>query len=346
MNFASDNWAGCAPEIAAAISAESARIAPAYGADALTKSVERTFAEIFERDVTVFFVPTGTAANALSLAALARPAGIAFVHREGHANTDECGAPEYLGDLKLIGLDGPGAKISRNALAAALERYAPNPGRHGQPVALSLSQLTECGTAYSVPETAALAALAHEAGLGVHLDGARFANAVDGLGMSPAELSWKAGVDVMSFGATKGGCWQAEAVIFFDRDKARDFAYLRKRSGHVVSKARFVAAQFAAYLDDGLWLRLAGHANERAASLAAGIEAAGGRLAWPTAGNKVFAILPNEATAALRTAGAAFYEWESDDALLASDESLIRLVCSFATTDAEIAQFLAALAKG
>lgn len=139
-------------------------MAPAYGADALTKSVEAKFSEMFEREVAVFFVPTGTAANALSLAALARPAGIAFVHREGHANTDECGAPEYLGDLKLIGLDGPGARISRNALASALERYAPNPGRHGQPVALSLSQLTECGTAYSVPETAALAALAHEAG--------------------------------------------------------------------------------------------------------------------------------------------------------------------------------------
>ncbi|MCC6735394.1 MAG: low specificity L-threonine aldolase, partial [Bauldia sp.] len=344
--FASDNWAGCAPEIAAALAAESARVAPAYGADALTKSVEAKFSEMFEREVAVFFVPTGTAANALSLAALARPAGIAFVHREGHANTDECGAPEYLGDLKLIGLDGPGARISRNALASALERYAPNPGRHGQPVALSLSQLTECGTAYSVPETAALAALAHEAGLGVHLDGARFANAVAGLGMSPAELSWKAGVDVMSFGGTKGGCWQAEAVIFFEPQRARDFPYLRKRAGHQVSKARFVAAQFAAYLDDGLWLRLAGHANQCAASLAAGIEAVGGRLAWPTDGNEVFAILPNTAIAALRRAGAQFYEWESDDASPGSDEGLIRLVCSFATTDVEIGRFLAALEKG
>lgn len=346
MNFASDNWAGCAPEIAAAISAESNRTAPAYGADALTKSVEAKFGEIFERDVAVFFVPTGTAANALSLAALARPAGIAFVHREGHANTDECGAPEYLGDLKLVGLDGPGAKIGRTSLAAALQRYAPNPGRHGQPVALSLSQLTECGTAYSVPETAALTALAHAAGLGVHLDGARFANAVEGLGMSPAEMSWKAGVDVMSFGGTKGGCWQAEAVIFFDPAKARDFPYLRKRSGHAVSKARFVAAQFAAYLDDGLWLRLAGHANRSAASLAAGIEAAGGRLAWPTDGNEVFAILPNAAIAALRGAGAKLYEWESDDVPLGGDEGLIRLVCSFATSAEEIGRFHAVLARG
>lgn len=346
MNFASDNWAGCAPEIAAAIAAENDRVAPAYGADPLTRAVERKFAEVFEHEVAVFFVPTGTAANALALAAFSSPGGLAFLHAEAHANTDEGGAPEFLGDLKLIGLDGPGAKVRRDGLAAAIARYAPNAGRHGQPVALSLSQLTEAGTAYAVPETAALAALAHDAGLGVHMDGARFGNAVEGLGMSPAEMTWKAGVDVLSFGGTKGGCWQAEAVIFFDPARAREFPYLRKRSGHAMSKARFVAAQFAAYLEDDLWLRLAARANGSAAALAEGIEAAGGRLAWPRDGNEVFAVLHGAQIAELKRAGAAFYDWQAEEAGVGADHGLIRLVCSFATTQEDVERFVAVISKG
>ncbi|MCW5713641.1 MAG: low specificity L-threonine aldolase [Bauldia sp.] len=346
MNFASDNWAGCAPEIAAAIAAENDRVAPAYGSDPLTKAVERKFAEVFEHEVAVFFVPTGSAANALALSAFARPGGLALLHREAHANTDEAGAPEFLADLKLIGLDGPGAKIRRDTLAAAIERCAPDAGRHGQPVAISLTQLTEFGTAYSVPETAALSALAHEAGLGVHMDGARFGNAVEGLGMSPAEMTWKAGVDVLSFGGTKGGCWQAEAVVFFDPARAREFPYLRKRAGHAVSKARFVAAQFAAYLEDDLWLRLAARANGSAAALAEGIEAAGGSLAWPRDGNEVFAILHETTIAELKREGASFYDWQADEAGVVADHGLVRLVCSFATTREDVERLVAIISRG
>lgn len=350
MNFASDNWAGAAPEIVAAIAAEAGRPAPAYGADALTKSVEAKFAEIFERDVAVFFVATGTAANALSLSALAKPAGLVFCHTEAHINSDEAGAPEYLAGIKLIGLDGPAARITPQALRGGLERYAADSNRHGQPVAVSISQLTELGAAYSTPAIAALADIAHRAGISLHMDGARFATALDAQGFSPAEMTWKAGVDVLSFGATKNGCIAAEAVVFFDPARADAFPYLRKRSGHVVSKARFIAAQFDAYFTDDLWLRLAATANAMATRLADGISEAGGRIAWPTDGNEVFAIIPTEAAARLRAAGASFYDWEpaglvADMAPQAS-ETLVRLVASFATTEADVDGFVGLLAAG
>jgi threonine aldolase len=346
MNFASDNWAGAAPEIAAALSAEAERVAPSYGVDPLTKEVEAEFARIFEREVAVFFVASGTAANALALSAFARPGGLAFGHLDAHVNTDEAGAAEFLGDLKMIALDGPGGKIAPSELTAAVARFAPNANRHGQPVAVSLSQLTELGTAYSVPEVGALAAIARGAGLAIHMDGARFASAVEGTGATPAELTWKAGVDALSFGGTKGGCWQAEAVVFFDPAKARDFQFIRKRSGHLISKARFVAAQFKAYLEDDLWLRLAGHANGMAARLADGIVAAGGRTAWPVDGNEVFAILPKLTLDRLRDAGAKFYDWAAARGALVQPgpkEGMVRLVTSFATTDDEVEAFVAGL---
>ncbi len=303
MNFASDNWAGVAPPITAALAEEAGRTAPSYGGDPLTAEVEAAFTRVFEHEVAVFFVATGTAANALALSAFARPGGLVFCHAESHANTDEGGAAEFLGDLKLIGLAGPAAKIAPAELAAAAASYAPNPNRHGQPVALSLSQLTELGAAYRAAEIAALAAIARRAGLAVHVDGARFGNAVAATGATPAELTWKAGVDALSFGGTKGGCWQAEAVIFFDPGRAREFRYIRKRSGHLLSKSRFVAAQFKAYLEGGLWLTLAANANAMAGRLAVGIAAAGGRLGWPADGNEVFAILPRATIARLEAAG-------------------------------------------
>lgn len=347
MNFASDNWAGIAEPIAEALAAAAAGPAPAYGGDALTKAVERRFSDLFEREVAVFLVATGTAANTLGLSSLARPGGLVFCHKEAHINTDEGAASEFLTSLKLIGLDGANGKLTPESLAAAIDRYPPDPGRHGRPVALSLSNLTEYGTAYSPDEVTLLAALARKAGLGVHMDGARFGNAVAGLGVSPAELTWKAGVDVLSFGGTKGGCWLAEAIVFFDPNQAADFAYIRKRAGHTISKQRFIAAQFQAYLGDDLWLRLAANANAMAQQLGEGIAAAGGRLAWPPAGNELFAILPKAVLAKARAAGATFYEWEPDwlpeAERPAAEESIIRLVASYATTGEEIEAFLATL---
>jgi threonine aldolase len=345
MNFASDNWTGVADPIGEAIAAASGGAVPAYGADALTAEAKRAFSDLFERDVAVFFVATGTAANALSLSTLARPGGIAFCHRQAHINNDEGGATEFLADLKLIGLDGAAGKLRPEALAAAVSRYAPDPGRHGRPVAVSLSNLTEAGTAYSVGEVSAIAAIAKDAGLAVHMDGARFANAVAGLGISPADLTWKAGVDILSFGGTKNGCWLAEAIVILDPAMAEGVNYIRKRAGHQPSKQRFFAAQFAAYLKDGLWLTLASHANGMAKILAAGIVAAGGRLAWPADGNEVFAIVTKPAAARARTAGAMFYEWEPDhvEADPGKDECLLRFVTSFATREEEVARLLAVL---
>jgi threonine aldolase len=349
MNFASDNWAGAAPQIADAMAEEAKKIAPAYGGDDLTAEVTAMFSRLFERDVAVFFVATGTAANALALSALARPSGLVFCHADAHVNTDEGGAAEFLAAVKLIGLDGAAGKIAPAALDGAIKRFPPNAGRYGQPVAVSLSQLTEHGTAYAAAEIAALAASAKRANIAVHMDGARFGNAVAGLGASPAELTWKAGVDVLSFGGSKGGCWQAEAVVFFDKGRADEFAYIRKRSGHLLSKHRLIAAQFRAYLHDDLWLTLAGHANAMALRLAKGIVGAGGRIAWPRGGNEVFAIIQRDSLDAARAARAAFYEWPADafpvDERPGADEALVRLVTSFATTDAEVDRFLATLSE-
>lgn len=344
MNFASDNWAGAAEPIAAALAAEASAVAPAYGGDWLTRTVEEQFSQLFEREVAVFLVGTGTAANALALSTFARPAGLGFCHKDAHVNTDEGGATEFLAGLKLIGLDGAAGKILPQELAAAIARFPPSATRYGQPATLSLSQLTEFGTAYSVAEVAALVDITKSAGLAVHMDGARFGNAVAGLNATPAEITWKAGVDVLSFGGTKCGCWQAEAVVVFDPAKADQLPYLRKRSGHLISKSRFVAAQFRAYLTDGLWLGLAAQANGRARILADGIIAAGGRIAWPVDGNEVFTILPRADLARAREAGATFHEWPADTLAAArrprADEMLVRLVTSFATSEAAVTQFV------
>ena len=350
MNFASDNWAGAAAPVAEALVAAAGDPAPAYGGDRLTAEVTERFSELFEREAAVFLVPTGTAANALSVSAMAWPTGLLFCHRDAHINTDEGGAAEFLAGLKLIGLDGARGKIGPDALAAAIARYPADDVHHGRPVGVSLTQLTEYGTAYSIAELTALSRIARRAGIAVHMDGARFANAVASLGASPAELTWKVGVDVLSFGGTKGGCWMAEAIVVFDPALAESIATLRKRAGHLVSKHRLIAAQMLAYLENGLWLDLARHANRMAAMLADAVTAAGGRLAWPADGNELFAILPRTALARAKEAGATFYEWYPNWAPAerppAEDEALVRLVTSFATTEADVERFGELIGKG
>lgn len=323
MNFRSDNVTGIAPEILAAIAAANTGDAPSYGADPITARVTRRFAEIFERDVVAFPLATGTAANALALAALTPPWGAVYCHEESHVQTDECGAPEfYAGGAKLIGLPGADAKFGPAAVEARMVEQGVV--HHAQPAAISISQVTEAGTLYTPAEIGALGALARRHGLALHMDGARFANAVAALGCAPAEITWRAGVDVLSFGATKNGALAAEAVIFFDPEKAVDFAYRRKRGGHLLSKMRFLSAQLDAYLANGLWLRNAMHANRVAARLAEGLAPiAGARLRYPTQANEVFVDLPERAIRALAEAGFGFHRWGGESS------RCLRLVAAF-----------------
>lgn len=339
INFASDNVAGCAPEIMAALAEAMRGTAPSYGADALTQALEARLAEVFERPVTAFPVATGTAANALSLASLVPPWGAVLCHRTAHIESDECGAPEfYTGGAKLVLLDGPHGKIAPEALAEAMPAGARFDVHHVQPRALSLTQATEAGTVYSVDEIAALCDAAHARGLKVHMDGARFANAVASLGCTPAEASWKAGVDVLSFGGTKNGCLAAEAVVFFDNQAAADFPFRRKRAAHLFSKMRVLSAQLDAYLRDDLWLRLARNANARARALADGLARLPGvALTHPVEANEIFVRLPESIWTGLPARGIRFAPWNP-----ALREA--RFVTAFDTTEETVEAVLAAAA--
>jgi threonine aldolase len=345
MNFASDNAAGVAPAILKAIAAANDGFALAYGDDQVTRRVERRFCEIFERDVAVFLVPTGTAANALALAHLTPVWGAVMCHREAHIIANECGAPEFFGGgLRLVGLDGVGGKLAPATLGVTLDRYRGHSPHQVVPAMVSLTQATEAGTIYRIDEVAALAALAHERGLTVHMDGARFGNAIARLGVTPAEATWRAGVDVLSFGATKGGALAAEAVVFFDPAQAAGMAERRKRAGHLVSKHRFMAAQFEAFFADDLWLDLAHHANRMADRLATALVALGLVPVWKVEANLVFVLLPQSLHRHLHAAGAQYYAFHSDSlpgrAEIPSDHVLVRLVTSFATTEADIEAFV------
>lgn len=351
MNFASDNWAGASDKVIAAISAANAGAAPAYGTDPLTARVRDRLVDLFERELEVFLVPTGTGANALALAALAPSWGGAVICHEGaHVHADEGGASEFYSAVKFVPVAGIGGKITPAGLKQAIETYPrhhPNVHQVAATV-LSLTNLTECGTAYTADEMTQLCLQAQEAGLRVHLDGARFANAVAHLQAAPSALTWRAGVDILTFGATKNGCLMAEALVVFDRNLAEAVARLRMRAGHLVSKQRFIAAQYDAWLADEHWLDLAEHANAMAARLAAGIRANGAaRLAFEPDGNEVFAVLPRTSAARLEQAGARFYQWGADsvaaDRRPGEDETLIRLVCAFATTTREVDRFLSVL---
>jgi threonine aldolase len=346
MNFASDNAAGIAPEILAAISRANEGAALAYGRDAWTRRVEERFVQVFAREAAVFLVPTGTAANALALAHLAPPWGAVLCHAEAHVATDECGAPEfYGGGLKLVGLAGEAGKIAPDTLQRALDAGQWGGPHHVSPTVLSLSQATEAGTIYRPEEIRELAEIAHGRGMLVHMDGARIANALARLNASPAQATWMAGVDVLSFGATKGGALAAEAVLFFDRAQGANMPERRKRGGHLLSKHRFLAAQLEAYLADDLWLKLARHANAMADRLAAGLAAADLVPVWPVEANEVFVALPARADERLSSAGAIYYPWATEflpeGVALKGDETLVRLVTSFATSVDEVDRFVA-----
>jgi threonine aldolase len=341
MNFASDNAAPVAPAILDALAEANRGYARGYGNDDWTRAVERRFGEIFERQVAAFLVPTGTAANALALAQVAPPWGVVLCHSESHIATDECGAPEFFGHgLKLVGVTGEAGKITHEGLQAALAGYGGHSPHEMIPAVLSISQATEAGTVYRTTEIATLAEIARQRSLALHMDGARFANALVRLNATPAEMTWRCGVDVLSFGATKGGALGAEAVIFFDPAAAAFFGERRKRGGHLLSKHRFIAAQLLAYLAEDRWLTLARHANAMADKLADGLTAIGLRPVWPVDANLVFVVLPRPLEAKLRAAGASYYIRSSESVAIGPDQVLIRLVTSFATIDADIAAFV------
>jgi threonine aldolase len=348
MFFASDNWAGAAPEIVAAVMREAMRFGAAYGESDLDRAVEARFSEIFERDVAVFFVATGSAANGLAMTAVERPGGVVFCHRESHMIEDECGGVEYLtGGARLFPVDGAAGKMDPAALRGAMARFTPGFVHSGQPMAVSVTQLTEAGGIYTPDEIRTIGKLAKERDLPLHMDGSRFANALVHLGVAPAEMTWKAGVDILSLGATKNGCIGAEAVVCFDAARAADLPYLRKRAGQLFSKSRFIAAQFDAWFCDGLWLKLAHHANAMAGRLRTGLAALpNAREAWATHGNEIFAILDRADAARLRQAGARFHDWHAphgEHLALAPDEMLVRLVTSFITKPEDVDRLLGAL---
>ncbi|MGY6628444.1 MAG: threonine aldolase family protein [Oceanicaulis sp.] len=331
MNFLSDTTAPAHPALIEAIARANEGFAPSYGADAISARVETRLKDLFETDLKMVLAVSGTAANALALSVLCPSDAMVLCHDEAHIHRDERGAPEFFtGGAKLLPLPGAHGKIDPEALDDALNQWPTDFVHAPPPAVLSLSQLNEAGCAYTLEEITALTAPARAAGLRIHMDGARFASALTGLGCSPAQLTWKSGVDVLCLGATKTGALAAEAVILFPSVMDR-FARLQarqKRAGHMAPKMRYIAAQLDAWLDNGLWLDLAASANRAAQRLVGGLtQIAGVSLAHPVDGNEVFARLDPAVAERLQAAGAGFYAWPDGSA---------RFVASWCTTDAEI----------
>ncbi len=343
MNFASDNHYGVHPRILEAMVQANAGSAPAYGGDDWTKKAEEQLSKVFEKDVRSFLVTTGTAANGLALSALTPSYGAVICHGEAHISVDECNSPEmFTGGAKILGLHGPAGKITPAMVEKTLKGFIR--GEHDpKPAAVSLTNSTELGTTYSPADVKAISNLIKPRGMKLHMDGARFANAVSGLGVTPAELTWKSGVDALSFGATKNGAMMLEAVVFFDTNLADDFIYRRMRGGQLVSKGRYLGAQMLAYLKDGLWLENARQANGLAAQLAEGLgKFKKIRIPNPVQANEVFAIMPRALNDKLLASGAKFYDWMPDSlgTAIAEDEIFVRFVLSYATPEADVRKFL------
>jgi threonine aldolase len=339
MNFASDNAAPISPEILHAIEAASHGYAGSYGADEVTKNLAARARDIFETDLSIYPVGTGTAANALALATLVHPYGAVICADEAHIATDECGAPEfYMSGAKLITLPSSDGRITPMQIETAMARAIDGGVHHVLPEAVSMTQATEWGTVYAADEIAEIGEASRRRGLHLHMDGARFANALAHTGATPAELSWKAGIDVLSFGATKNGAMAAEAVIFFNPALAAGFERRRKRAGQLWSKMRFLSAQLLAYLENDLWLRNAGHANAMAAALAEGLAALPGvKLMQKVQANELFVAMPDELIEALHGEGAVFYRWID---VPGEPNPVIRLVTSFATRKEDVEKFV------
>jgi threonine aldolase len=331
MRFFSDNAAPAHPKVIEAIAASN-RLDTAYDGDEWSARLDGAFSDLFEKQVRAFWVTTGTAANCLALAALCPPYRAILCPKDAHIEVDEAGAPAFFtGGAKLVLLDGPGAKVTPETVAAACDAIRDDV-HQVQPAAISITNPTEYGLVYRAAEVAAIGELAKQRGLALHMDGARFANALATTGQSPADVTWRAGVDALSFGFTKNGGLNAEALILFRTDLANEIAVRRKRAGHLLSKGRMLAAQILALLEEGLWLDNARAANAAAQTLAT---AAVDRLAYPVEANELFLRVTDAEAAHLRAQGADFYEWGPGQ---------IRFVTSWDSNAEAISQLAAALA--
>ncbi|MEX0281471.1 MAG: low specificity L-threonine aldolase [Arenibacterium sp.] len=347
MFFASDNSGPAHPEVMAALQDANQNYALPYGADPLMDEVRQRIRDVFEApEAAVYLVATGTAANSLALATLVNPYDTVFCSPVAHIHEDECNAPEFFTAGAKLTLVPGGDKMTPEALSASIAGEETR-GVHGpQRGAVSITQVTERGSVYSLAELTALCDVARGFGLPVHLDGARFTNAMVALGCSAAEMTWKAGVDVVSFGGTKNGLMGVEAVVFFDPTKAWEFELRRKRGAHLFSKHRYLSAQMAAYLRDNLWIEMAKSANAAADRLKSGLEKAGARFLHHADANMIFAEFPRAAHQRLHDAGAVYYVWsgalEGDD----PEEMLAaRLVCDWSCSEENIDRFLAILSE-
>jgi threonine aldolase len=331
--FASDNFAGICPEAWAAMQEANAGHAPAYGADPWTAEATRLIRELFETDCEVFFVFNGTSANSLAIAATCAPFESVLCHEHAHVGTDECGAPGFFTHgVSLVPLHGKNGKFCFSDVERAAKRRTDV--HHPKPRLVSLTQSTELGTVYSVDEIAAIGATVDELWLRLHMDGARFANAIAALGVPPRAATWEAGVDILTLGGTKNGMACGEALVFFDKHLARDFAFRRKQSGQLSSKMRFIAAPWVGMLRDGAWLRHGAHANAMATQLQKGLLTLRGvTIPYPRQANAVFAHIPAPIVNGLRQRGWQFYTDVGPD-------GAARLMCSWDTTAEDVASFL------
>ena len=337
--FTSDNAAGASMQVMQAIIDASSGPQSPYGADDYSQQMELKLKKIFECELNVFLVSTGTAANALGLSVLTPPWGAVLCHPESHINNDECGAPEFFTNgAKLISVDGANSKICPINLTKIAKQK--NGDVHSaQASVVSLSQSTESGSLYSVEELQAIGEVCKQHGLRLQMDGARFANALVALECTPAEMTWKAGVDVLSFGATKNGVLAAEAIILFDQSLAQELGFRRKRAGHLMSKMRLMAAQMDAYLTDDLWLNNARHANQMAARLDEGLRAiVGVEIQGQTQSNILFCKLPRATIDGLFAQG---FRFDSDR----WDNNVVRLVTNFITQTSDVDHLLHGVRK-
>ena len=333
VKFASDNVAGACPEVLDAIVKANDGIAAPYGNDEWSTNLQNKFSEIFEKDVIVYPTASGTASNALALSALTPVFGNIYCHRLSHINTDECGAPEfYTGGAKLVTLKGVNGKITPEELSDNIGGVGIV--HHTQPSVVSITQLSETGEVYQLDEISTIAETAHKHNLKMHMDGARFANALVSLGVTPAEMTWKSGIDVLSFGATKNGCIAAEAIIFFKPELVGNLPFLLKRSGHLLSKMRFVSAQLDAYISNEVWLRNAKHANKMGKKLSEGLSLNPNiELTYPTQANEVFAKFPRSIIEHLNSEG---YKMNEDEL----DGKAVRLVAAWNTENSDVDRLL------
>jgi threonine aldolase len=345
VRFGSDNESGASTRVLEALMVANQGASQAYGNDDWTAEANKRLAEVFQCEVDAFFVASGTAANALALSCVVSPWQTILCHEQAHIAVDESTAIEFFtAGSRIVQLPGDGGRLTADRLEQALSAAPKEAPHNAQPGAVSIAQCNERGLAYSPDELAAIAAVAHEHGLSVHMDGARFANAIAALQCQPAEITWKAGIDVLSMGGTKNGCLVAEAVVFFDRSLGATISHRVKRSGHLLSKSRFLGAQFVAWLSDGHWLDLAEHANRQARELSQTLAGVPGvQVVWPTEANEVFAVMPARIASRLRAAGADFYDWYvdalPDGFVMREHEVFVRLVTSHATTTADTTRF-------